>query len=134
MNVNERLAQDRWSGGVELTIESREPDLVVAKMAVTDAARNAFGTVHAGALIWLADVAATICAVGDPGSVGENGEGFPLAIGLHTVLLGNERDGELTARSTTVQRGRRLVVVRTLVRSPTGRLLIDMTTTHLRAG
>jgi len=134
MNVKERLAEDRWSGGLELTVETREPDLVVATMPVTDAARNSFGTVHAGALIWFADIAATLCAVGDPGSVGENGEGFPLAVGLNTVLLGNERDGELTARSTTVKRGRKLIVVRTLVTGPTDRLLIDMTTTHLRAG
>ncbi|MDE2924554.1 MAG: PaaI family thioesterase [Acidobacteriota bacterium] len=133
MNVNERLAEDRWSGGLALTIESREPDLVVATMTVTDAARNAFGTVHAGALIWLADMAATLCAVGDPDSVRENGEGFPLAVDLHTVLLGNERDGKLTARSTAIRRGRKLIVVRTLVTGPTDRLLIDMTTTHLRA-
>lgn len=133
MNVNERLAEDRWSGGLAITIESREPDLVVATMTVTDAARNAFGTVHAGALIWLGDIAATLCAVGDPDSVRENGEGFPLAVDLHTVLLGNERDGKLTARSTAIKRGRKLIVVRTLVTGPTDRLLIDMTTTHLGA-
>lgn len=133
MNVKELLAEDRWSGRIDFTIETRDPDLMVARMPVTDAARNAFGTVHAGALIWFADIAATLWAVGGLGTVSEDGKGFPLAIGLHTVLLRNEREGELTARSTTVKRGRKLIVVRTEIRGEAGRLLIDMTTTHLRA-
>ena len=41
---------------------------------------------------------------------------------------------KLSVRFSITNRGRRVIVVRTLVRSPTGRLLIDMTTTHLRAG
>lgn len=134
MNVPAWFSEDRMSGAIELAVTTREPDLVVARMPVTAGTKNPFGTVHAGAMIWFADVAATLCAVGDPGSVGEDGAGFPLAIDLHTVLLGNERDGELTARSTTIKRGNKLTVVRTVVIGATGRRLIEMTTTHLRAG
>lgn len=133
MNIKQKLAANHWSGRIEFTIETRDPDMVVAKMPVSDEAKNPFGTMHAGALIWFADIAATLCAIGDLETIDENGKGFPLAVDLHTVLLGNERGGELTARSTTVKRGRKLIIVRTEVFGETGRLLIDMTTTHLRA-
>jgi len=133
MDIKQKLAEKHWSGRIEFTIETRETDLVVAKMPVSDEAKNPFGTMHAGALIWFADIAATLCAVGDVESIEDDGKGFPLAVDLHTVLLGNEREGELTARSTTVKRGRKLIIIRTEVFGETDRLLIDMTTTHLRA-
>ena len=133
MDIKQKLSQNHWSGLIEFTIETRGPDLVVAKMPVSDAAKNPFGTMHAGALIWFADIAATLCAIGDLDTIDENGKGFPLAVDLHTVLVGNEREGELTARSTTVKRGRKLIIIRTEVFGETGRLLIDMTTTHMRA-
>ncbi|MDU8927412.1 PaaI family thioesterase [Alisedimentitalea sp. MJ-SS2] len=134
MNIKQKLAENHWAGEIAFTIVTREPDRIVAKMPVTDAAKNPFGTMHAGALIWFADIAATLCAVGDPGSIGEDGSGFPLAVDLHTVLVGNEKSGDLTATSTTVKRGGKMIVVRTEVHGATGRLLIDMTTTHMRAG
>ena len=133
MNIKQKLSEKHWSGRIEFTIETREPDLVVAKMPVCDDAKNPFGTMHAGALIWFADIAATLCAVGDVESIEDNGKGFPLAVDLHTVIVGNEREGVLTARSSTVKRGRKLIIIRTEVFGETGRLLIDMTTTHLRA-
>jgi uncharacterized protein (TIGR00369 family) len=134
MNIRQKLAGDHWGGRIDFTIESRESDRIVAKMPVTEDAKNPFGTMHAGALIWFADIAATLCAIGDLETIGENGEGFPLAIDLHTVVTGNESAGILTATATTTKRGKKLVVIRTEVRGETGRLMIDMTTTHLRAG
>lgn len=134
MNIREKLAANEWKGEIGFTIESREPERVVAKMPVTEAAKNPFGTMHAGALIWFADIAATLCAIGDLETIGEDGSGFPIAVDLHTVLSGNERTGDLIATSTTVKRGGKLIVIRTEIRGETGRLLIDMTTTHLRAG
>jgi len=133
MNVRQNLAADHWEGSIDFTIESRDDDQVVATMPVADGIRNAFGTVHAGALIWFADVAATLCAVGDLNSIEDDGTGFPLAIDLHTVLTGNEKDGTLTATSVTTKRGKKLIIVRTEVRGQTGRLIIEMTTTHLRS-
>jgi uncharacterized protein (TIGR00369 family) len=132
LNIRQRLAENEWKGEIGFTIESREPERVVARMPVTEAAKNPFGTMHAGALIWFADIAATLCAIGDLDSIGEDGSGFPLAVDLHTVLSGNEKAGDLIATSTTVKRGGKLIVIRTEVRGETGRLLIDMTTTHLR--
>lgn len=134
MNIREKLAENEWKGEVGFIIENREPDRVIARMPGTNAARNPFGTMHAGALIWFADIAATLCAIGDLESIGKDGSGFPLAIDLHTVLSGNERAGDLIATSTTVKRGGKLIVIRTEVRGETDRLLVDMTTTRLRSG
>lgn len=134
MSVREKLASRRYAGTVDFTIEEHTEDRVVARMPVTEAMLNPFGTVHAGAMIWFADVTATLCAIGDLESVGEDGRGFPLAIDLHTVLIGNQRDGELTATARPVRRGKQLVVIRTEVTGKDGRLLIDVTTTHTRAG
>jgi hypothetical protein len=46
-------------------------------MPIMEGARNAFGTIHAGALIWFADVAATLCAVGDQENIGRT-KGVPM--------------------------------------------------------
>ena len=66
--------------------------------------------------------------------IGANGTGFQLAIDLHAALVGNERDGELIAEARFVRRGKRVTVVRTRVTGAEGRLLLDMTTTHVPAG
>ena len=133
MNVKQNLAADHWKGSIDFTIESREDDRIVAKMPVADGIRNAFGTVHAGALIWFADVTATLCAVGNLNSIEGDGTGFPLAIDLHTVLTGNEKDGTLTATAVPTKRGKKLIIIHTEVRGQSGRLIIDMTTTHIRS-
>jgi uncharacterized protein (TIGR00369 family) len=94
---------------------------------------NPFGTIHAGAMIWFADVAATLCAIGGLDHIDDEGRGFPLAIDLHRVLVGNQSEGELKAVARSVRRGSHVTVVRTEVTGNQGRLLIDMTTTHVPA-
>lgn len=134
MSVRAKLSSTRIHGEIDFTIEEHDPERVTARMPVTPGMLNPFGTVHAGAMIWFADVAATLCAIGDLDSVDETGRGFPLAVDLHTVLIGNQREGELTAVARPVRRGQRVTVVRTEVTGSDGRLLIDMTTTHVPAG
>ena len=72
-------------------------------------------------------------APGDPATIGPGGAGFPLAVDLHTVLAGNQRDGLLTATARPVRRGKSLVVIRTEVTGEGEKLLISMTTTHIPA-
>ena len=133
MRILKQLASPNYDGNIHFTIEEMTPDRVVGKMAVQSGILNPFGTVHAGAMIWFADVAATICAIGEPESVDDDGRGFPLAIDLHTVLMGNQDDGILTATATPIRRGKKIVIVRTEVTGKNDRTLIEMTSTHLRA-
>ncbi|HEU0222472.1 MAG TPA: PaaI family thioesterase [Paracoccaceae bacterium] len=132
MDLRSKLDASEYRGGIAFRIEEKSPEKVVAKMPVGPDMLNPFGTVHAGAMIWFADIAATICAIGDA-AVEATGRGFPLAIDLHAVLVANRRDGELTATARPVRRGSQLTVIRTEVTDADGRLLIDVTTSHVPA-
>jgi uncharacterized protein (TIGR00369 family) len=101
-------------------------------MPVQPGILNPFGTVHAGATLWLADVCATVLAFG--GAKVETGQaGFPLAINLVANLLGNQKEGTFEATSVFVKKGRRVSVVRTTVTGEGGRLIADVTTSHVPA-
>lgn len=133
MSISDRFSATHFEGGLAFDIVEAGAERTVSTMQVTAGMLNPFGTVHAGAMIWLADVTATVCAIGDPASIGADGAGFPLAVDLHTVLATNQRDGVLTATATPARRGRGLVVIRTEVTGEHDRLLIAVTTTHVPA-
>ena len=120
------------SGRIEFEIVEQSPERVVGRMPVQPGILNPFGTVHAGATLWLADVCATVLAFG--GAKVETGQaGFPLAINLVANLLGNQKEGTFEATSVFVKKGRRVSVVRTTVTGEGGRLIADVTTSHVPA-
>lgn len=120
-------------GEIDFTIVERSEERVVGAMPVQPGVLNPHGVVHAGALLWFADVCATLLAFG--GAEPAPGQsGFPLAIDLHAAFLGNQQDGVLEARAVFVKRGRRVSVVRTTVTGAGGRIVADVTTTHVPAG
>ncbi len=93
-------------GEIEFFIEERQEDHVTSRMPVAPGILNSFGTVHAGAVIWLADVTATALAQGAFES-GPNGKGFPFGVDLHAALLSNTRSGNMVAEARFVRRGRK---------------------------
>jgi uncharacterized protein (TIGR00369 family) len=121
-----------YSQHIRFTIDDRSAELVRGRMPIGDGVLNPFGTVHAGALLWFADVVATVLAIGDT-EIGPDGKGFPLAVTLNAQLLGNRRAGTLVAEARPLRRGKRLIVVRTEVKDDAGALLLDVTTTHIPA-
>lgn len=122
-----------YSGAIEFTIRSRSADAVTAEMPVTPGILNPYGTVHAGATLWFADVTATVLAMeGKDPSAGM--KGFPLAINLNANLAGNQSEGVLLATARYVKRGRTVSVVRTTVTGKDGRLIADVTTSHVASG
>lgn len=120
----------RVQGHIDFTITERSNQHVVAEMPVTDGIRNPFGTVHAGAMLWFADVAATVLAM-DARVASEGMKGFPLAISLNANLLGNQQDGMFRAESRYVKKGRSVSVVRTVVTGTDGKLIAEVTTSHV---
>ena len=132
MDIQEHLNTARRKGELEFFIEERKEDRVVSRMPVGQGALNPFGTVQAGAMLWLADVTATVLAIGSA-ELGEKGQGFPLAININANLLGNQRGGEILAEARFVRQGKRVTVVRTRVTGDSGRLLAEVTTTHVPA-
>jgi uncharacterized protein (TIGR00369 family) len=121
---------DTYHGSIEFSVLERGPDRVVSEMPVGSGIRNPFGLVHAGAMLWFADVTATLLVIGDSEPT-EGMKGFPLAINLAANFIGNQRDGRLTAVATFVKKGRTVSVVRTEVRGVDNRLIADVTTSHV---
>lgn len=105
------------------------PDEASGTMAVL----APFGTAHAGAMIWFADVVATTLALqGRTPTAGM--QGFPLAITLSANLLANCRQGHFHAVARSVKKARRVSTVRTEVTSDEDKILLDLTTTDVVVG
>ena len=120
----------KMQGSIEFTVIERTKDRVVLEMPVIVGVKNPFGVVQAGAMLWLADVTATILVM-DADQPSEGMKGFPLAIGLNANFLGNQKEGSFKAVSTYVKRGRTVSVVRTTVFGAGDKLLADVTTSHV---
>ena len=128
----DHIESARRHGEFEFFIEERSPDRVRSRMPVQPGILNPMGLVQAGAMVRLADVTATIMAL-QTVELGPKGEGFPLAIDLHTSLPGNQREGEIWAEARPVKTGRRVTVIRTRVTGEGGRLPAELTSTHVAA-
>ncbi|MDN5567213.1 MAG: PaaI family thioesterase [Paracoccus sp. (in: a-proteobacteria)] len=126
------MAERGLSGQIDFDITGVSEAEAEGEMQVTAGILNPFGTIHAGALVWFADVIATSLVLGGE-QVQEGMDSFPVAVTLNGQLLANRRDGILTATARWVKRGRRLSTVRTEVRDHEGRLLLDLTSTHVSA-
>ncbi len=119
-------------GQIQFSIVEQSAEKVVGEMPVQAGILNPFGTAHAGATLWFADVCATVLAFGGA-EMAPGVAGFPLAISLDAKLLGNQKDGVFRATSVYVKKGKRLSVVRTTVTGQDGRLIADVTTSHVPA-
>ena len=117
-------------GKIEFTITERSEERVVSEMPVDSGIKNPFGVVHAGALLWLADVTATVLVIG-PGDTTQGMKGFPLAICLNANFLSNQSEGSFKAIASFVKRGRTVSVVRTAVYGTGDKLMADVTTSHV---
>lgn len=117
-------------GTIDFTVTERNSNHVVSEMPIGPGIKNPFGTVHAGAILWFADVTATVLAMGEA-RLAEGMKGFPLAINLNASFVGNQAEGSLLARATFVKKGRTLSVVRTTVSGADGTLIADVTTSHV---
>src|SRR5262245_16175947 len=120
----------RIQGSIDFSVTERSDERVVAKMPIEAGIKNPFGVVHAGAILWFADVTATLLAFGQ-GDFSEGMKGFPLAINLNANFLGNQPAGTFTAVASFVKRGRTVSVVRTVVRGAEDKLIADVTTSHV---
>jgi uncharacterized protein (TIGR00369 family) len=105
---------------------------VLTRMAIEERHQNPQGAIHGGAIVSLADNTAT--AMANRANAGPDGSGpFMVAIDLHTVFLANQQGGFIEAEARVVRRGRRVTVIRTVVRGEGGRALAEVTTTHVPA-
>ncbi|HWC77740.1 MAG TPA: PaaI family thioesterase [Blastocatellia bacterium] len=119
-------------GSIEFTIVEQEPGRVVSEMPIQPGILNPFGVVHAGAILWFADVTATYLAMGST-HASEGMSGFPLAINLNANFASNQKSGKLRAVASFVKKGKTVTVVRTTVYGENDRLIADVSTNHISA-
>lgn len=112
------------------TIEANA-ERVVIEIEVEDRHRSPRGLMHGGALLALADVAATALAMRS-NATEAGGDGRPMAvIDVHASILANQGEGQVRAEARLVRRGRRVTVVRVSVLGEDARLLAELTSTSV---
>ncbi len=131
--LHEHIQSSERSGHIAFSIIERSDVCVISRMPVQRGILNPFGVVQAGAMVWLADVTASVLVL-EAHSAEASGKGFPLAIDLHTCLFANQKDGEIKAEARFVRKGRKVSVVRTRLTGNGDRLLAEVTSTHVPAG
>jgi 1,4-dihydroxy-2-naphthoyl-CoA hydrolase len=119
-------------GYIAFTITEQSPEIAVSERPVQPGIKNPFGVVHASAILWFADVTASVLVLG-PGEATEGMKGFPLAITLNANFSGNHQDGSFKVVASYVKRGRTVSVVRTMVYGVSEKLMADVTTSHVLA-
>ncbi len=122
----------RVDGRIEFELVEQTPERLVSEMPIQPGILNPFGVVHAGAILWLADVTATYLALGSTES-SDGMVGFPLAISLNANFASNQKNGKLKAIAFFVKKGRTVSIVRTTVLGENDKLIADVTTTHIPA-
>jgi 1,4-dihydroxy-2-naphthoyl-CoA hydrolase len=122
----------KFQGHIEFSITEQSPERVVSEMPVQPGIKNPFGVVQAGAILWFADVTASVLLLG-PDEPAEGMKGFPLAITLNANFLSNQQEGSFKAVASYVKRGRTVSVVRTTVYGASEKLIADVTTSHVFA-
>lgn len=121
-----------YRGEIAFTLDAATAEQATGRMPVAKGVLNPFGTVHAGALTWFADVVATHLVLQGVEAT-EGMASFPVATTLNVQLLGNVTGGEIAATARWVKKGRRISTVRTELRGPDGRLLYELTSSHVAA-
>jgi len=125
------------SGGNVILALSLRPieasaEQVVMEMPHGPNVRQGTGVFAAGALIQLADVAATMVCFRAIDPTGERDDlPFPLSVQISSNLLRNTDKGKATTTSRIVHRGRTMMVVGSEIHDDEGRLLATVTGTHV---
>jgi uncharacterized protein (TIGR00369 family) len=120
-------------GKIEFEVVEQTLEQVVSEMPIQPGVVNPYGVVNAGAILWLADVTATILVLGSSSLPTEGMAGFPLAITLNANFISNQKEGTFRAVASFVKKGKKVNVVRTIVYGKKDRLIADVTTNHVPA-
>lgn len=98
-----------------------------------EAAGTAPGASFASAMVWFAEIVAKRAAL-DVLPAGKSGRKASLPLTLSAQVFLEPAAGELVAMALIVGEATGAVVIRTEVRDCMGRLLVELTSTHSRAG
>lgn len=116
--------------GIEPVRADDEAGEVVLSMPFKPQIAQVTGYFSAGALIQLADVAATAACHRAARRRDGEGAGFPYAVQMSANLLANTDQGRAVA-TARLMGGRSVMTVETQVRDEAGKLLLLLTSTHV---
>jgi uncharacterized protein (TIGR00369 family) len=116
---------------MRMRVVAESPDCVVLSMPLGPGVRQGTGVFAAGALMQLADVGATSLYFQALRAEGVENAPFPLSIQISMNLLRNTNTGSAISESRFLHRGRSMVVVESRVRDEAGKLLCEVTSTHV---
>ncbi len=116
---------------MRMRMVSESAECVVMEMPLSPGVRQGTGVFAAGALMQLADVAATSVCQRAAGSTPEDPKPFPLSVQISVNLVRNVDRGKVISESRIVHGGRTLTVVESRVCDDDGRLLCIVTSTHV---
>ena len=119
-------------GKIQFEVMEQGLERVVSEMPIQPGVKNPYGVVHAGAILWFADVTASILLLGSAHPT-EGMAGFPLAITLNANFTSNQKEGKMRAVATFVKKGKKINIVRTIITGADDRLIADVTTNHVSA-
>jgi uncharacterized protein (TIGR00369 family) len=117
---------------IGLRIIEATPQHAVLELDFSPAVQQVTGIFHGGALLTMADSAATwaaIKALNPNGPV--DGEPFPLTVQMSTNFLRNTDEGTARAEAKVVHKGKRMLVVETVITDNKGRQMAMVRSTHL---
>jgi uncharacterized protein (TIGR00369 family) len=121
---------DRFVG---MRFDDKEPGtLRTAHLRIEPHHCNPTGAINGGVILSLADNLAT-GAAGDAYFEKTGEQAFMVGVDLHASMLSNQQGGEIHAQAHVVRVGRRVTVIRTSVTGDGGKLLAEVTTTHVPA-
>jgi uncharacterized protein (TIGR00369 family) len=117
------------------TVEEVREGYARAVLPLTEEVMQPVSVYHAGAIVTLADEAASAAIWGgnfEPSAAPEllADKKFPFSVQLSVNLLTNDNKGPITAEARVLKRGR-LTVVDTEVRTHDGTLMTTMRSTHM---
>lgn len=115
-----------------LVITEATDDYVRAVVEIQKHHQNPTGAIHGGVFVSLADNVATAMANRAHKAI-DGDERFMVGIDLHASMIGNQQGGTITFEARPVRVGRRVAFIRTTVTGDGGRILAEVTTTHVPA-
>ena len=117
-------------GEIAFTLTAKSTTEVTSEMPITPGMLNPFGVVNAGAIIWFADVTASVLLL--EGVNPQAGmQGFPLAININANLVNNRKEGKFLAKAVYVKKGKTVSVVHTQVTDNEYKVIADITSNHV---
>jgi len=136
-NESELKRKYQWNTLTALggTMEEVREGYARAVLPLTAEVMQPVSVYHAGAIVTLADEAASAAIWGSSFELTSNpellaGRKFPYSVQLSVNLLTNDPKGPITAEARVIKRGR-LTVVDTEVRTAEGILMTTMRSTHM---